>query len=395
MNINKYTLNNLFFNGNMNSSPKEFFISLLKAGLWTDAESVDLGVQGFPESVDWEKVYQFAEEQSVVGLVLAGIEHSNVKPPQEFLLQWIGEVQILEQQNKAMNQFIVELIEKLREADIYTLLVKGQGIAQCYEKSLWRASGDVDLFLSEDNYRKAKDFLLPLASSVDEERPFTMHLAMNIDNWEVELHGTLRSVLWGAVDDVLDEIKEEVFYRGAASSWMNNQTQIFLLGPNENVAYVFTHILQHFFRGGIGLRQICDWCRLLWTYKELLDYELLESRIRKMGVMNEWKAFAALAVNSLGMPIEAMPLFNENDKQNLNLHKKARRIMEFLLETGNFGHNRDISYQSEYPAFTRKLITFMRQAKDSWQIMRIFPLDALKSLYSFWKSGIKAAVNGK
>lgn len=381
---------------------QELFLALIRAGLWETVARLSL-----TEEVDWEEVYRLASEQSVLGLVLTGIEHSNVKPPQELLLQWIGEVQILEQQNKSMNQFIAELIEKLRNADIYTLLVKGQGIAQCYERPLWRACGDVDLFLSESNYEKAKVLLKPLALNIDEERPATKHIAMSIretfgtseqgraDSWEVELHGTLRSELWGAVDDVLDEIKEEVFYRGAASSWMNNQTQIFILGPNENVAYVFTHILQHFFRGGIGLRQICDWCRLLWTYKELLDYELLESRIRKMGVMNEWKAFAALAVNSLGMPIEAMPLFNENDKQNLNLHKKARRIMEFLLETGNFGHNRDISYQSEYPAFTRKLITFMRQAKDSWQIMRIFPLDALKSLYSFWKSGIKAAVNGK
>lgn len=57
------------------------------------------------------------------------------------LLQWIGEVQVIEQRNKAMNQFVAELIEKLRKADIYALLVKGQGIAQCYEKPLWRCSG--------------------------------------------------------------------------------------------------------------------------------------------------------------------------------------------------------------------------------------------------------------
>ena len=63
--------------------------------------------------MDWDEVYQLAEEQSVVGIVLAGIETSKVKPPQELLLQWIGEVQILEQQNKAMNGFIAELIEKL------------------------------------------------------------------------------------------------------------------------------------------------------------------------------------------------------------------------------------------------------------------------------------------
>ena len=40
-------------------------------------------------------------------------------------MQWIGEVQVIEQRNKDMNKFIVDLIEKLRKNDIYTLLVKG------------------------------------------------------------------------------------------------------------------------------------------------------------------------------------------------------------------------------------------------------------------------------
>lgn len=30
-----------------------------------------------------------------------------------------------------MNKFVGQLIEKLRKEDIYALLVKGQGIAQC------------------------------------------------------------------------------------------------------------------------------------------------------------------------------------------------------------------------------------------------------------------------
>ncbi len=102
---------------------------MLRAGLWENRDEFHVSGFKIQESVDWEEVYQLAEEQSVVGLVLAGIEHSYVKPPQELLLQWIGEVQMLEQQNKAMNSFIALLVEKMREADIYTLLVKGQGIA--------------------------------------------------------------------------------------------------------------------------------------------------------------------------------------------------------------------------------------------------------------------------
>ena len=92
------------------------FYSLIRAGLWADVDvHLDLN-----KKVDWDEVYQLAEEQSVIGLVLAGLEHSIVKPPQELLLQWIGEVQMLEQQNKAMTQVVRKLVDKMRGAEIYT-----------------------------------------------------------------------------------------------------------------------------------------------------------------------------------------------------------------------------------------------------------------------------------
>ena len=104
-----------------------------------------------------------AEEQAVLGLVAAGMEHvTDVKVPKENLLQFVGQALQLEQRNKAMNQFLAGIIDRLRKEGVYALLLKGQGIALCYERPLWRASGDVDLFLSNDNYMNAVNVLTPL-----------------------------------------------------------------------------------------------------------------------------------------------------------------------------------------------------------------------------------------
>ena len=103
---------------------------------------------------------------------------SDVKIPKDVALQFVGQALQLEQQNKAMNSFIATLVEKMCKADIYTLLLKGQGIAQCYERPLWRSCGDVDLLLSEDNYLKAKQFLIPLATTVEKEGKYALHLGM-------------------------------------------------------------------------------------------------------------------------------------------------------------------------------------------------------------------------
>lgn len=352
-----------------NNSQKAFF-SLLQAGLWSESEK-QVSIDG---SVDWEGVYRLASEQSVLGVVLAGIDYlpNEQKPPKIMLLQWIGEIQMLEQQNQAMNKFIGEIVEKMRVAGIYTLLVKGQGVAQCYEKPLWRSCGDVDLLLDNDNYQKAKVFLSEMADHVDEEDKEKLHLGMTIDSWVVELHGTMRTQISSRMNRGIDEVHHDLFYGGNVRSWMNDGIQVFLPGPNNDVLLIFTHFLLHFFIGGVGLRQICDWCRLLWTYKDSLNHELLGKRIKKMGLMSEWKAFVSFAVEYLGMPVEALPFYD------VRLKKKARRICEVVLNAGNFGHNQDNSYRQKYHGFRSYMITFFIRFREFTKIVTIFPVDAPK-----------------
>ena len=323
------------------------FLELVKAGLRGN-EYPDIRIDG---ATDWQEVYRLASEQSVLGLVLDGLEHSDVKPPQVLLLQWIGEVQVIEQRNKAMNQFVAELVEKMRAADIYAILVKGQGVAQCYEKPLWRPSGDVDLLLSEADYKKAKELLLPLSSSNKNEERYSRHLGMSIGQWYVEIHGSLRTGLSARVDKEVDAAQDSVFIGRNVKSWDNNGTLVFLPAPTEDVFLVFTHFIKHFYKEGMSLRQVCDWCRLLWTYRESLNYDLLESWIIKSGLMGEWKAFYNLAINYLGMPdLDTRIIVHDS-----RFDKKAEKLMLFIL--GGYSGNK---------------------IRDTLQIAKFFPWKALK-----------------
>ena len=338
----------------------EDFFGLLRAGLWE--KEVELRNYG---ATDYSEIMRLATEQSVVGLVAAGIEKvqglasptidatrqssselgsalaapkvhdSKFKVPQEWALQFIGQTLQIEQQNKAMNAFIAGLIEKLRKDDIYALLVKGQGVAQCYEKPLWRSSGDVDLFLSADNYEKAKAVLTPIASSVEEEYKKAKHLGMTIDGWIVELHGTLQCNLSRRVKRGIDEIENEIIYGGQVRSWQNGRVQVFLPSASNDAIYIFAHFLNHFYKEGVGLRQICDWCRLMWTYRDSLNYGLIEQRIKRMGLVSEWKAFYNLASRYLGMPdLDSSFMF-----QDSRFDKKADWIMEAVLKNGGVEKN--------------------------------------------------------
>ena len=291
---------------------------------------------------------------------------------------------MLEQQNKAMNAFVAKLIDDLRSKNIYAILVKGQGIAQCYEKPLWRASGDVDLLLSDDDYEKAKEVLLPNAIDVEPEFKSLKHLGMTLKGgFLVELHGMLHSRLSKRIDRTIDKVQHDVFYGGKVRAWHHGDAMVCLPSPDNDVIFVFTHILKHFYIEGIGLRQICDWCRLLWTYRDSLNHGLLESRILKMGLMSEWKAFTAFAVEYLGMPVEVMPFYNGR------WQKKAKRIMAFVLETGNLGHNREIKRSKHF--FLGKIQAAWFKMGDFIRHARVFPMDSVKFFWHYLCDGIQQA----
>jgi len=381
----------------VNNNQQAFF-ALVRAGLFPVHGERFMVNDSFFRNVDWEKVYQLAQEQSLQGLVLQGIEELRAKDlelrvPQSLLLQWIGEVQMIEQQNKTLNAFISSLAKKFENEDVRGLVVKGQGVAQCYERPFGRVSGDVDLILDEENYQRGKFVLSKMASLEHEENLFDKHYSAEVDGFVVELHGTMRGMLTKKADDFMDALQADLFKNNRFREWNNDGTVVKLPCPDDDVLFVFTHILKHFFNYGIGLRQVCDWCRLVYTYQDSLNYGSLESRLCKMGLMTEWKVFGVLAVEYLGYPKGSMPFLESSSVQEFKkFKKKADRGLAFILETGNFGHNRDNSYYNNTNVIVRGVISLWRHTCDSVKHSFIFPVDSIKIWCRVFINGIGDAV---
>ncbi len=368
----------------LDNNQQAFFL-LLQAGLW--GNSVQL--RCFDE-IDLGEVYRIASEQSVVGVIAFGLERvDDIKVPKPVALAFASSTIQLESRNKAMNSFISQLVSDLRDKGINALLVKGQGIAQCYNKPLWRACGDVDLLLNAEDYVKAKEYLTPKAVSVEQEHPASKHLGMMVDSFLVELHGTLRSRLSNRVDELIDNVQKDTFANSKYRVWKDGDTDVLIPSPDNDVIFLFTHILHHYFLEGVGLRQICDWCKFLLKFKDSLDVSLLEQRLRSTGLMSEWYSFAALAVKWLGMPENAMPLYSKDARWR----RKAGLIIKHIMKTGNFGHNRKPLSSKFY--LTRKLKSARRKAGDFASHTIVFPLDSIRFFFHFLKDGIVTASKGE
>ena len=155
--------------------------------------------------------------------------------------------------------------------------------------------------------------------------------------------------------------------------------------------------------------------------RECIDRDLLLRRLREMGIVSEWKAFGAFAVEYLGLPLSVYRLLlleddvnpletcgtseqaRANDNENVNLkpetwnlkpslRRKARRICRVVMEAGNFGHNKDNSYRSKYPKLVEKSITFFRRLGEYARLIAIFPMDAPRFFVTYVGRRTKAAI---
>lgn len=364
------------------------FFKYIRAGLWE--KDVQLLAS---EPIDFEELYKLAKEQSVVGIIAAGIEHvKDVKFKKDVVMPFMSDVIKTEQINALMNQYLCVLFDCLKQSGIFPVLVKGQGVAQCYYRPLWRSPGDIDLLLDPRDYEKAKNVVNSIGKLTEAEDIHKKHIGFSTpDGWVIELHGTLRCGLWKNMDMGIDEAQERTIKGGHIREWNNKGIIIPLPSIENDVIFIFTHILKHFFRGGIGLRQLCDWCRLMYKYRSKINDSALSGKLNEMGIMTEWKAFAFMAVNILGAPADTFPFYESSKKWK----RKANRILALIIESGNFGNNRDYSYFQEYPYIVIKTISFFRHTWDSIRHFLIFPIDSFKVFVRMSLFGIRQVLKGQ
>ena len=107
-----------------------------------------------------------------------------------------------------------------------------------------------------------------------------------------------------------------------------------------------------------------------------------------MGLLSEWRVFAALAVDYLDMPVEALPLYVDS----ACYHRRAARVMRLVLDSGNFGRNRYDYHRAEDSVGVRHLVSFWWYSRYACGQFWIFPWGAVKGWLRLTFMGTRAAV---
>ena len=365
------------------------FFTLLRSGLWNEVPDGAL----FAVPVDWESLYRLSFEQTVVPLVTDGINRLPAEclpgSEPERLDPFLGDMMATARRNAQLDAFIPKMFNALH--GIPVVLVKGQSLAQDYPDPARRQPGDIDLLLLPAHYQAAKDILLPKASKVLEEDKEIYHQGMHFRGIEVELHGSISTLMSRKLDRKLAVLLEQQFDGRPLPYVPIGGAEIPVPEANFNAVYIFVHFLQHYWSGGVGLRQLVDWTVFSSVHKRDIHPVLLENTLTDLGLLHLWKVFTGFAQEYLGCPAEKLPLAATPDPVC------NARIWQYILRCGNFGKNTGRPRtRKDKPYLVRKIHSFWQLVvADRLRHFRVFPKESVRFFFGAFGYGIQRLAKGE
>lgn len=296
----------------MISKEQACLLELIKASLF-DLTSV------FHEDVNWEKVFEIAKFQCIVPLLASHV-------PEVYRSEWLGisshskahYIQLLYEQNA---------LGKLFDShNIPFFVFKGTASAIYFPVPSSRTFGDIDFYVSEEYFDSAKSLLEDNGYHYIENND--RHYSYVRNGISFELHNRISRQGVLDIDHIVTNDLETVVKSSIG----------FITFPclpmYKNGLILLWHMAHHLKTSGIGLRQIIDW--MMFVHIALDDFSW-ENHFRSLAAD---AGMEKLAITVTLMCKRWLGLPNEITWCNKADENVADQLLIWILNDGNFGHNR-------------------------------------------------------
>lgn len=281
----------------MPDSHWNLFLELLRAGLWER----DLVLSDIPSTACWEQLLETSRIQAVTGLLLRGITHlpKDQLPPASIRMRLLAEADEIERKNLQAGLVEREIVALFEQEGLHPIVQKGSQAAKHYAEPLLRESGDIDLFLPEEDFKQAVAAVPEARMTPDGGAVFTRQ------GVTVELHPRYYDLHLSAEQlPPVPSISGELLLYSA-------------------------HILKHALGAGIGLKQLCDMARALARMEGQYNKAAFEDVLRKARLLRWHRLLCSMLVIDLGLdPACCLPGFKPCPPRPLN---------RIVRRGGNFG----------------------------------------------------------
>lgn len=287
-----------------------------------------------PTTEDWQRLYAEAQKQSVLGIAFEGVQKLPKEqwPPRALLFEWIGAAEVIKQTNALLDKQCVELQKRFSEAGIRTSILKGQGVARCYDEILrrLRQPGDIDIYVDCGRERALQFAYEQGLQHIDWDYK---HLHLDVfQETEVEVHYRVEVLL-----NLWKNRTLQKWFKEHKSLLFGMDGELVVPTIAFNRFYILLHIYRHFLYEGVGLRQLLDYYFVLRSIAHNPSPKAEEGSqidlIRLFKQFGMWKfARGVMWVMQRVFGLEREYMICEP------LESEGRFILSEVLTGGNFGH---------------------------------------------------------
>ena len=377
----------------------------LRFSLGLEEEVKDL-LDGTKGCFDWDACYQFAQRQTLQGVLFDGIKRlpKELAPARPLLLRWLSDSESVRRRNVRMDRASVYINDKVCAAGFRCCILKGQGNALLYPNPSARTPGDVDVWVMA-----SREELRHIALSLTEGDGSSLqeslnHIGLMLHGVSVELHSTP-----ALLNSPLHNSRLQRWLKRNADLQCSNRValpgnagEVAVPTVSFNVIYQLCHLFHHCFYEGVGLRQIVDYFFVLMNtdFSGKTDRgtgntdgdgcflntdctDFTDSSCGGLGEVNPGGSLVALQreLRWLGLwEFAGAVMYVLREVMGLDEERmictpderRGRLLLEEIMAGGNFGHYDERNHFGQ-GALWHNIQRFRRD----WRMLRFYPSEAL------------------
>ena len=296
---------------------------------------------------------KLAERQGLYAIVLEGIEKlpSASRPPQEMLLEWIGEVlQAYEYRYDAYKSTIAEMAGFYNSHGFKMMVLKGYACSLNWPKPSHRPCGDIDIW--QFGKQKEADAELIKVKGVEIDNSHHHHTVFNCGEFMVENHYDFVNIHARQSSAKMEKVFKKMGQDDSYSVDVLGQ-KVYLPSPNLHALFLLKHNVSHFVGSNITLRQVLDWAFFVEKHTKDIDWNWLNSMIVEFHMSEFVNCINAICVEELG--------FDASIFHGVQFNPVLKdRILEDILEP---------AFATEEPArlIPRLVFKYRRWKSNAWK----------------------------
>ena len=257
--------------------------------------------------IKWNKIDTLAAEQGLTAVILDGIKEipETLRPPQDVMLQWIGEViQNYESRYDKYEKAIGKLAGFYNSHGLKMMVIKGYGLGLNYPNPKHRPCGDIDTW----NFGKQKeaDKILEKEKGIKVDNGEHHHTVFYWGDFMVENHYDIIMPTAVKSNMAIESVLKELAMDDSNSVEIEGE-KVYLPSPNLNALFLLRHMLMHFVAVGVSIRNLLDWGFFWEKHGKDVDVNWLNDTLKKYNMRDFCNIINAICVEDLGFSSRAFP----------------------------------------------------------------------------------------